>query len=281
MLRTSVRCLLLFALTAVPAQARAPSPEEKASGEALEYQKKLGERVPTYGVKIQTTLDRVLDDLLKNQGVQYTLNEEAFRSAGVDQPATLLKQTTIDPFETTNLRRRAILKQLMARIPCTMDKTAAIFVLRPDAVEITTREAYQKEFFPETFRRALAEEGDKEAVWVWSAVPPLSYASFEETPLSAALKELARDAEVSIVVDPRVAEEAKTKVTADLIGVPTEAAVRVLADMAGLKLVRLENVYYVTSEKNARVLQDEKDKRRLEKQKEVAPAAEPRPRNPE
>jgi hypothetical protein len=272
MVRTSVLCLAVFAFPAAAGE-NAPAPQDKPGGEALEFQKKLGERLPSYSVKAQTTLDRVLDDLLGNNGIPFTVNEEAFAAAGYDKPADMLASTAIDPFETTNLRRATVLKRLLGKIPSTSEKGAAIFVLRRDALEITTREAYQKEFFPLTQRKQFYLGGDVEDNWDWSAVPPLSYASFAETPLSDALKELARDAEVQVVIDGRVAEEAKTKVTADLIGVPTETAFFVLADMAGLKLVRLENVYYVTSEKNARLLRDEESKRRLERQKEQTPPA--------
>jgi hypothetical protein len=45
--------------------------------------------------------------------------------------------------------------------------------------------------------------------------------------------------------------------------VPLDAAVRLLADMANLKLVRLANVYYVTSPPNARLLRKEDEERRF------------------
>ena len=98
-------------------------------------------------------------------------------------------------------------------------------------------------------------------------LPPLAYGSFKETTLREALAELARTTERSVVLDPRSAEEAKSKVTAEFLGVPADTAVQVLADMAGLKLVRLESVYYVTSPANAQVLRKEINRRRLELKK--------------
>ena len=44
---------------------------------------------------------------------------------------------------------------------------------------------------------------------------------------------------------------------------PLDVAVQLLADMADLKLVRIANVYYVTSPQNAKVLQKEEDKGRM------------------
>ena len=55
--------------------------------------------------------------------------------------------------------------------------------------------------------------------------------------------------------------------TAEFLGVPADTAVQVLADMAGLKLVRMESVYYVTSPANARLLRKEINKRRVEEEK--------------
>jgi hypothetical protein len=260
MLRTSVRCLLLFALTAVPAEAGAPAPEEKASGQALEYQKKLAERIPTYGIKIQTTLDRALEDVL--HGVPYIVNELAFGKTGVDKPGDILKTTQVDPFEINNVSRATILKRLLTRVPSTAEKGVATYVIRRDSIEITTWEAYQSEFFPH------------EDIENWQSPLPLVCAEFSETPLADALKEIARTGDSNILLDGRIATEAKTKITADLVAVPVETAVRLLADMAGVKLVRLGNVYYVTSKENARVLQDEEDKARLEKQKRDMKAGE-------
>ena len=255
MLRTSVGCLLLFAVAATPVQASAPAPDDKAAGQALEIQKKLGERIPTYGLKIQTTLDRAPEDLLGSQGVEWMVNEGAFGHTGIDKPGDILKTTQIDPFEVKNLPRAAVLKRLLSRIASTSEKGIATYVIRRDGVEITTRQAYQAEFFP------------NEDLENWSTLPPLVCAELNETPLSDALKELARNGECNILVDGRIATEAKTKVSADLVAVPVETAVRLLADQAGVKLVRLGNVYYVTSKENACTLQREEDKARLEKRK--------------
>ena len=49
-------------------------------------------------------------------------------------------------------------------------------------------------------------------------------------------------------------------VTARLANVPVDTALRVLADMAGLKVVRMENVFYITSAENAEKLEKEKKK---------------------
>jgi hypothetical protein len=95
---------------------------------------------------------------------------------------------------------------------------------------------------------------------------PLVHAAFEGTPLDEALERLTAATGVSVVVDPRT-ERGKETVNALLVNVPLDSAVRVLADSAGLKMVRLDNVLYLTGPESARALQAE-----LERHKLPAPA---------
>jgi hypothetical protein len=76
-------------------------------------------------------------------------------------------------------------------------------------------------------------------------------------PLEDALKELARQSERSIVLDIRAAKAGKTPVTAKMLNAPLDTSIRLLADMAGLKLIQIDNVYYVTAGKNAADLRKE------------------------
>ncbi|HEX5271996.1 MAG TPA: hypothetical protein VFW33_15975, partial [Gemmataceae bacterium] len=60
--------------------------------------------------------------------------------------------------------------------------------------------------------------------------------------------DLGEQAGVSVVVDARAADKAKTPVTASFLNLPLDTAVRVLADMAGLKSYLNDNVLYVSAE---------------------------------
>jgi hypothetical protein len=73
-------------------------------------------------------------------------------------------------------------------------------------------------------------------------------------PLKDSLQRLARDTGANVVLDQRLTKEGQTAVTARLDDVPLETAVEVLADQAGLKAVRLNNVLYVTTEARAEKL---------------------------
>ena len=80
----------------------------------------------------------------------------------------------------------------------------------------------------------------------------------ERRPLPAALKELSDVTGVSIVLDGQKLKDSKSEVTADFRNVPLDCAVRVLADMAGMKSVVMDNLIYVTSVENADKLEEEK-----------------------
>jgi type II secretory pathway component HofQ len=93
--------------------------------------------------------------------------------------------------------------------------------------------------------------------------PPLVIASFKKVPLEEALEKLARTHDVNIVLDVRAGEAARAPVSADLTNVPLDTAVWLLADMAGLKSLRRENVVYVTTPANAAALQRERERKSL------------------
>jgi hypothetical protein len=81
----------------------------------------------------------------------------------------------------------------------------------------------------------------------------------EKTAFESALKDLARETVVQILVDKKVSKEAQTQVTLQLEDVPLETAVRLLCEQAELKVVRMGNILYVTSVAKAKELRSEPD----------------------
>ena len=77
--------------------------------------------------------------------------------------------------------------------------------------------------------------------------------------LAAALKQLARETGTNLVLDTRVHQESQTPVTLQLEDVPLDMVVRLMAEMAGLRLVRLGNVLFVTSKATAAELRSDPD----------------------
>ena len=79
----------------------------------------------------------------------------------------------------------------------------------------------------------------------------------DKVDVADALQKVARDAGVNVLLDSRAAKDAGDKVTLKLEDVPVETAVRLLAEMANLKPVRVGNVLFVTSKENANEMRND------------------------
>jgi hypothetical protein len=81
---------------------------------------------------------------------------------------------------------------------------------------------------------------------------------YKGTPLTAALDALAGETGANVVLDPRQRGKAKElTVELSLDDVPVETAVRLAAEVAGMRAVRLNNVLFVTSDDRAARLRAE------------------------
>jgi hypothetical protein len=72
---------------------------------------------------------------------------------------------------------------------------------------------------------------------------------------------------VTLVLDGAVGDKAKTPITAVFHRVPLDTVVRLVADMADLRVVPVENMLYVTTKEKAETLR--KEKKRWDKEKEL------------
>jgi hypothetical protein len=204
----------------------------------------LARRVKFEGINDpKATLEEVLDKLSKQYDLTFDVNERAF---AFENAKDVLKTEVATPSPLPamkNVRLDTALRKVLARVPV---PSGATFTLREDRIEITTN----------TFQGAE----------VWGkyngAHLPLVNATLDRAPLEDALRELAAQADFNVVLDNRTAEKARTPVTARLRNTPLDTAVRLLADMAELRPVHLDNALYVTSRENASVLEA-----RLEKEK--------------
>jgi hypothetical protein len=108
---------------------------------------------------------------------------------------------------------------------------------------------------------------------------PLVNVICEQRRLDDVLADVARQAGCNVVVDSRVSGREKLVVSASLLNAPTDTAVRVLAELANLKSVQLDNVFFVTTREFAMELRKEEDKRAEARSREPsgpnAPPAQP------
>ncbi len=171
--------------------------------------------------------------------LQFDINETAFRLEMLNE----VLQSKIANAALPGMRGslRIILKKILSRVP---SPSGATFLVRPDRIEITTEDAVRAEL------RLPAAKRNAEGVTT-ERLPPLTSEDFRKVPLDRALEVLAEATETNIVLDPRIEEKASVLITARLLNVPVETAIELLVEMAGLAVVRRDNVYYVTTAENA------------------------------
>jgi hypothetical protein len=193
---------------------------------------------------LKEALARIEDQVAaKGRHISIFVDAEAFKEENPDAPSIYDTQTLF-PAYPKHMRLQTALRLLLARV----SPPNATYILRDGMVEITT--------YLRSGRDALLRQRIS--------------ADFKQRPLADVLHELAERSGVSVVVDPRTGERAKTAVSATFRGdISLEAALRLLADLAELKAVVLPSGTYVTTPENAERIGKEQ-KRWL-----VPPNAEP------
>ena len=189
-----------------------------------------------------TKLGEAADYLARAYGIGFFFNEKAFRDDAVEDVITTPLGKEIPKMK--NVALATVLGRVLDRLDVA---GGATWFVRNGVVEVTTVRAYRAEFYP----------GRPDGPF-----PPLVSVAFEKLPLEEALKLVAEENDGNVVLDVRAGEKAKSPVTARFGNVPLDTAVLLLADMAGLKSVEVDGVYYVTSRENAKTLREEQPKSR-------------------
>lgn len=187
----------------------------------------------------KTTLGDALEQLAQLYDVDFEINDRAFKPEQVmDVARTEIAQPAIPPVKRATLER--VLRKVLDRIPV---PSGATFLVRRDCIEITTNQFVSMEVYGDTGNAPYK-----------GPHLPLVNRTITPQPLDEALGQLAEQADFNILVDNRAREQSKTEVSARLRNTPLDSAVRLLADMAGLRVVHLDNVLYVTTIANAAAL---------------------------
>jgi RNA polymerase sigma factor (sigma-70 family) len=237
--------------TAEPDRALAQKPPEKkedapAARERGEEIRETLSRVMRYdGIDDpKTTLQEALDMLATRYNLQFEINEAAFRALNKDD---VLKTeiATPTPIPPMNTRLEHVLRRVLSRV----GGVNATYVIRKDHIEVTTGAALGVELH---LHDGVPPGNLIDEVLAQTANQPLVYANFQATPLSAALRTVAESCRENVVLDPAAeGKESSVTVTASLHNVRAETAVRTLAALADLEVVRLDNVLFVTKRDKA------------------------------
>jgi hypothetical protein len=181
--------------------------------------------------KFKEFLEILTEQLAANgRDVTILVDMAAFREEGPDAP---------DPFEANvqvlTSRERASVFSLLRQAVSQLPVKSAVLV-RADRVEIVPLARTSKEYMlNQTF-----------------------FADFKERRLDLVLEELTDMTGVSIILDARAKQKAQTPVTGRFLDdVALQDAVRMLTDMADLKLVYLVTGIYVTTPEHAKEMQKE------------------------
>jgi hypothetical protein len=180
-----------------------------------------------------TILDEALAFISQRYSIAIVIDEDAFLNDR-DAPRNEVPAQKIKLARLTGIKLRTVLRKVLAQVDADFIQQDGVVVVVP--------------------RSQMAPEAQLER---------RVDAVFNREPLSMALQKLADRSGVSVVLDGRAGEDTNTPVTATFMSVPVETAVRVLANMAGMKSVAIENVLYVTSRENASNLQEEQEQRKL------------------
>jgi hypothetical protein len=236
--------LLAWAAADAP---RPPAPAPPPAARAEKLHNPLSQPLNFEGIDDpKATLIEALDHLGKKCNVVFNVNEKAFKYENV-QDVLKTEVAQPDPVVPMKTTLATVLRKVLARVQVPSGVT---WLLRPDHIEITTGEFARREVW------GAADEGP---------FLPIVQVMLDRRPLDEALKDLAEQSAYNVVLDPNTAEKGKTVVTARMYNVPLDTAVRLLSGMAGLRLVQIDNVLYVTTKEGAEAL--EKDRPRKQPRK--------------
>ena len=218
----SATCVIALLVCAVPASAdERPTQEKPVSLTPREVLRRLRSFVTLEkGIDPNTPLKDALEFLAERWEMNIVINTTAFRDNGIPE----LEAQPVRLPKLIGVRASTILRMVLSQVNATM-------LVTPDFIEVIPAS---------------------------TTGLPLVHASFEDRSLDEILHELSERTDYTVALDAhKTGEKAKVKLTANFKRVPLDTAVRLLADMAGLKMVTAEKALYVTDKANAEILQQE------------------------
>jgi len=211
------------------------------------------------GIDANTPLKDALDFLGEQAKVQFLIDSNAFAAIGIqkveEQPVQLPKMKEV------SLAR--VLRLLLGQVKG--DVYSGDWLVRPDCIEITT-----------TYHVLVEALGEEPGMFLVPGANPsqptsgsprilhVVHADIERQPLVEALQELAEPVGINVIVDPRIGDKGKTRVTATFNNVMVDTAVEVLADLADLKAVQVDRLFYLTTRENAKAFEAGRKPKRIE-----------------
>lgn len=198
-------------------------------------------RVAPYEKDLQTTpLPEVLGDLAKRYELTFVIDKTVF-----DEPAALndAKADRLMATRLDGLSLHAFLNIYFRGL----NVPNVTYLVRDDRIEITSRQAAQKEAgLFEAIEEAKATEDRSTLVRAKARLDlPLVSVVVEEKPISTVLRDLSRVYGLNVVIHPGAREVTKALVTQRLLNVPADTAIEQLVRQTDMSVVRKGNVFLV------------------------------------
>jgi hypothetical protein len=180
-----------------------------------------------------------MSELEQRFSIHFEIDERAFNEAMVKEVGLIfVAESPLPKMHQVPLLH--VLNLILVRLDSkTGLENGVTFLIRDASIVITTVDAA---------RRKILGNSDQ-------PLPHLVTRNFENKRLDLALRELSKIGQggyLNVVLDTRAAEQAKTPVSGFFNNAPLDTVVRLLADMANLTVVRLDNILYVTTPENAK-----------------------------
>lgn len=285
MSRILLLTVLLAGLTAAAfSQPSGSPPATKAETEKQPADKKPAEKAPAATARslvellvsqvdfpaqedARMTLADVLEQLGRKHGVNFNINEKAFKREGL---ADVLKTEVANPaLPAMRITFGKLLARILSRVSI---PSGATFLVREDEIEITTEEVLAAEInvrrprqrpvkavpagsgAPADAKGAPVKDNEGSDPIKNSIDLPVVSVSVERQPLEAALRQIRLQTNFNLVFDPSLGEKVRAPVTLTLLNAPFDSAMRVLTEMTELDYVWLDNIIYITSQDKAKQL---------------------------
>ena len=183
-----------------------------------------------------TPLRTVKELLEKEFAIKIVVREDLFKLEGSPDGEIMDRKFKLDT-NFSGLSLEAFLRVMLPDINCA-------FLVRKDYIEITTNSV--KSTYIEDPLAAKFRKGEIELPAIVRDTP-LVCAIIKDRHFDSVLTELADTYGFTVIIAVQAAEEAKSPVSARLMNVPFPTALEVLALNAGLRVVRRENTFIVTT----------------------------------
>jgi type II secretory pathway component GspD/PulD (secretin) len=180
-----------------------------------------------------------------------------------------LDQTCDLVFQNRSLKEVVDELKERTKIPIHLDPLVMNFGINPHEPSINVdlkqqrlRDALGQILAPYNLRYALTREGiviSSEELVISRQLRQRVKVNCEGTPFAEVIHRLAAETGANLVVDPRLKDKAQLAITLKLDDVPLESAVRLLAEVADLRALRLNNILFITSLERAERLRADAD----------------------